>query len=481
VHSASSSGRAARPAVLPPLIVGCAAFMQAFDGNAVTVALPSMARSFGVPPLSLNLVITAYLVGATGLLPVCGWAAERYGARAMFMLAVALFGLSSIACGFAPGMGSLIAARLVQGGAGALLLPVGRIIVLESAAKEDFVRAMAWLTMPVMLGPVLGPPLGGLIVTLGSWRWLFLVNVPVALIGLALVCRFIPDSGMRRVRPLDWTGLALLSAALVAITYGIGLSSRPGADMSVVAGLAIGGLICGLVYLRHMRRHPHPLLRLDLFRVPTFAATNGGGLFLRMLTSATPFLLALLFQIGFGLSAVEAGGLMLAAALGSISGRPLLTYGLRRFGFRTLTIANAFAVAASIAACALLTPATQHWLILALLFVQGLLRSLQLVAYMTLSYADVEPADLGTASTLASLSQQVAMSVGIALAVIAVQAIQASRGGAPVDAATIAPAFLVLAAGSLLSLLWIVPLPTDAGARLARRPDIVEPLEDAAL
>lgn len=445
--------------------------MQAFDGSAVIVALPAIAKVFGVPALSLNLVITSYLIGATALLPVCGWAAERFGARTMFLVAVALFGASSLACGLATGLGWLIVARLVQGSAGALLLPVGRMIVLGSAPKADFVRAVGLLTMPVMLGPLLGPPLGGLIVTVASWRWLFLVNVPIALVGLVLVWRFVPDIAGRRVRPLDWRGLLLLSLALIATTYGIGLASRPTVAPLAIVAIIAGGIACGAGYAWHARRHPDPILDFGLLRIPTFGATNVGGLFQRMLVSAIPFLLVLLFQVGFGLTPLEAGGLIFASALGSASGRPLLERALRRWGFRRLLTINSCAIAATIGACALLTASTPHVVIMALLFVQGMLRSLQLISLMTLSYADTDPRDIGAGSTIASLSQQAALSLGIAVSVIAVQVSQ-SLGGAPtLDAATIAPVFVVLALLSLVTLLWIRRLPPEAGALLAQGRD----------
>jgi EmrB/QacA subfamily drug resistance transporter len=457
-----------RGALLPPLIVGCAGFMQAFDANAVIVALPAMAKGFATPPLALGIVITAYLVGAAAFLPLCGWAAERFGARRLFLAAIALFGLTSITCGVADTLPMLVLARFAQGCAGAMLLPVGRIIVLAHTPSGGMLRTMGLLTTPVMLGPLLGSPIGGLIVTFGSWRWLFFVNVPVALAGLLLVRAYVPDVGPRAARALDGRGMLLLSAALVGLTYGVSLAARP---VSVLPGLALiaAGLAASFGYAVHARRHPHPIVAGGLFAIRSFAASNLGGLFPRLLVSAVPFLLALLFQVGFGLSAVQAGGLVVASALGSLPSRWLVSALLRRWSFRTVLAVNAVAVAATVAVCAALTPATPHLLIMALLFVQGLLRSLQLVTLMALGYADIEPVDLPAASTIASLSQQIAMSLGIALAVPAVEMGRAFRGGVGLGPTAIAPAFLLLAALSLVSMFWFLRLPADAGDHFGRR------------
>ncbi|MBX3564175.1 MAG: MFS transporter [Sphingomonas sp.] len=454
--------------------------MQAFDTNAVTVALPAMARAFRVQPLALDMVISAYLIGAAGFLPLCNWAAERFGARVMFLLAIAMFGASSLMCGLAADLPGLILARVVQGGAGALLLPVGRIIVLSATPRQDFVRAMAVLTTPVMVGPLVGPPLGGAIVTLVSWRWLFLVNLPIALIGLVLVIRFLPAMPADRKKPLDWLGLALLSTALVAISYGLTLPMRGASPVAIVA-IPLIGLASGLFYLRHASRHPRPILDPAVLRIPTVAIATIGGIFQRMLTSAAPFLLALLFQLGLGLSPLAAGSLIFGSALGSVCARWPLGWMLRRWGFRRMLTANALAIAATLSASALFTPATPYALLFALLFVQGLLRSLQITAISTLVYADLAERDIGAASTLSSLVQQLALACGIALSAAAVQALLWWHGGTVLGADAIRPAFVLLAITSLLSLAWILRLPGDAGNVIADRHDVATRSPDRAI
>ena len=464
-----------RGSLLLPLIVGSAAFLQAFDGSAVIVALPAMATQFGVRPLALDLVITAYISGAAASLPLCSWAAERFGTRLLFMLAIIGFALGSLACGLAGRLDVLIAARFMQGAAGALLLPVGRIIVLRAVPKTDFVRAMAFLTTPLMLGPMLGPPVAGLIVTAIGWRWLFLLNLPLAVMGVLLVLRYVGETIPGRARKLDVPGLILVMVCLLAFNDGISLLSRPdppGWRIALILGAAV---VCGCAYVRHARSHPEPVIDLRILAFGTVAATNLGGLFTRMLTSAIPFLLALLFQIGFHLSALNTGSLIFAAAFGSLFGRFFLTRLVRRFGFRHVLLANGLMVASSTAICCLFSATTPFWLIFLLLFVQGALRALQLIGLGALGYADVEERHLAHASIISSLSQQVAMGIGIAIAALAVRLTELILHQPLLSSRTIAPAFVLLAAASLLALPWIALLPSTAGhqvsGRRAREPE----------
>jgi len=455
-------------AMLAPLIVGAAGFLQAFDANSVSVALPSMAKMLHSEPLALGSVITAYLVGAAAFLPLCGWLVERFGARRLFCTAIVMFLLTSLACGLSPDVQTLVLARFAQGCAGAMLLPVGRIIVLAQADKQDMLKAMGLMTTPIMLGPLLGPPLGGLIVTMASWRWLFFVNVPVALVGLALVICFIPEYPVGAQRRLDWRGAGLLSAALAGGTCGVGVIAHEGASFYAILIIAVG-MAGALGYYWHARRFPHPIVPGHLFAIPTFSVANIGGLFPRLLVSAIPFLLALLFQIDFGLSAAKAGELVMASALGSLPARWLLGGLTAHFSFRQILYANTLLVGLGVSACAALTKTTPDWVIMALLFALGLTRSLQLVGLMALNYADIDNADMPTASTVASVSQQVAMSLGIAIAVPAAELGQAMGRTGSLLPNPMAPAFLMLALLSLVSLFWIGRLHIHAASHLKQR------------
>lgn len=467
--AASASSTAGRASAIAPLIVGAAAFVQAFDSSAISVALPMMARAFGVPAISLGLVITAYLVGATAFLPLCGWAADRFGARRVFLTAVIGFGLASLACALATSLPWLILARAMEGCMGALLLPVGRVIVLRSVPRDQTVAAISLLTVPLMLGPLLGPLLGGLILTAGSWRYLFLCNVVLAICGTFAVRRYISDVPAAHPRPLDVTGFLLIGGALVGTTLGVGAMARGHANSYYGGGLIAAGIGCALLYWRHCLRVAHPVLDLRILRIMAVHISNVGGLFPRLLISATSFLFALLFQIGFGLTPAAAGGIIFANAAGAAMGRWGLTGLLARIGFRRLLIGNAWAIAITVAACAAFSQTTPIPLILCVLFLQGLLRSVQLIALVTLGYAGVAEKDMGSASTIASVSQQFALSLGITLSVLTLQITQGFAGEPRLTTDAIAPAFLVLAGVSLLSLFWFVRLAPDAGEELIRR------------
>lgn len=459
-----------RTMMMAPLIVGASAFVQAFDSSAIAVALPVMAKAFGVPAISLDLVITAYLVGATAFLPLCGWAADRFGARRVFLTAVIGFGLSSLACALATNLLWLIISRGVQGCMGALLLPVGRVIVLRSVPRDQTLSAISMLTLPLMLAPLLGPLLGGIILTAGSWRYLFLCNVLLSIAGTFAVYRYIHDVPGDVSRPLDVPGALMIGGSLVGITLGVGAVAR-GSDASLYAALLIGGgILSALLYWRHCHRVAHPVLDVTILRIRAVNVSNIGGLFPRLLISATSFLFALLFQIGFGLSPAATGGIIFANALGAVFGRSLLSPLLNRVSFRRLLTVNAVLVALAVGIAATFTTATPLPVLLALLFVQGLLRSIQLLALVTLGYADIAEKDMGSASTIASVSQQFALSLGIAASVLALHLSQTLLGTSRLTVDAIAPAFIVIAALSLLSLFWFLRLPPDAGESLVRRP-----------
>lgn len=450
----------------PATIVGCAAFVQAFDISSVAVALPDIAREFGGEPIAYNNVIIAYIVGATAILPLCGWAVDRFGPRRIFLMAVALFGISATVCGLATTIPMLLAARVIQGAAGAMLLPVGRVIVLGSVEEKGFVDAMAALTMPLMLGPVVGPPFAGALITLGSWRLLFLAMLPLSVAGFALVYRRIEAIPALHRHPLDVRGSLLLVGALAAVAIGIG--SLDGAFEERIRALALtgSGLLLFALYMLHERRHPRAVLSLAPMKRPLMRATNIGGIFPRMLTSSTPFLLAILFQQRFGMSAAEAGGLIFAMAIGSLAGRAIVPTILRRVGFRTMLLVNGTGMAAVLAACSLFEPGISVTVIIAVLFLLGLLRSNQLIALSALGYAGMPKAEFSAASTISSLSQQLAQGVGIAIAVLSVQLISMV---APADESAVAGAFVVLAFVSMLSLLWVVALARDSGDEMSGR------------
>ena len=460
---------AERTGPLLPMIIGAALFMQTLDSTVISNALPTMARSLREDPVTLNLAITAYLLSAAVFLPVSAWVADRFGARNVFRAAIVGFALSSLMCGLSQSLTELVIARMLQGVAGAMMLPVGRLLLLRSVPKSELVRAMSYLTMPALLGPILGPPIGGFIVTFWSWRWIFFINVPMGIIGVVLASLFIPDVREDVKEKLDVRGFILTGCGLAGLVYGFDNLGRDVLPFSVVAAMLAGGAICAALYVPHARRTPHAILDLSLLKIRTFAASTLGGLFSRLVIGASPFLLALLLQLGFGLSAFQAGLLTFAGAVGALLMKTTAGPIIRFFGFRRVLIGNALAVAAISGCYALFRATTPHWILIATLLVGGFFRSLQFTALNAMGYADVPTPLMSRASSLASMFQQLAQSLGVGLAALLIHYTLAWRHSAVLDAADITPAFAVVAALSLVALIFFIPLPADAGAEVSGR------------
>jgi EmrB/QacA subfamily drug resistance transporter len=454
---------------LIPMIIGCALFMQTLDSTVISNALPTMARALHEDAVTLNLAITSYLLAAAVFLPISGWVADRFGAKRIFSIAIALFALSSLFCGLAQSLPELVLARMVQGMAGAMMTPVGRLVLLRSVPKSDLVRAMSWLTMPAMLGPVLGPPIGGFITTFMSWRWIFFINIPIGILGVALVTVFIRDIREAHTPPLDVRGFILTGFGLAGIVYGFENLGRGMLPFTVVAGLLVGGAICLLLYARHAKRTPHAILDLGLLRIPTFLASTVGGFFMRMGIGATPFLLALLLQMGFGMSAFAAGMMTFAGGAGALlmktTARPILA----RFGFKRVLIVNGLITGVSFMSYYLFRSDTAHAVVITALLVGGFFRSLQFTALNTLAFADVDQSQMSRASSLSSMGQQLAQSVGIGLAALVLGLVRDMHRDASgvLRAADVSPVFVVIGVISLTGLFFFIALPSNAGAEVS--------------
>ncbi len=333
------------------LLVAGAFFMENLDGTIIATAAPRMARSFGVPSVELNVVITAYLLALGVFIPVSGWIADRFGARLVFSGAIALFTVSSGLCALSANLGELTVARVLQGMGGAMMVPVGRLVVLRAARKADIIRVIAYLTWPALVAPVVAPALGGALVTYASWRWIFVLNLPLGLIALYIAVRIVPDLRPDRAERLDWLGFALTGAGLGAFVYGLELVTDGNVSWAS-AGAAVGvGAMLIWWAVGHLRRSAHPLLDLRVLRVPTFRASSLGGSLFRMAISAAPFLLALMFQNGFGWSPLRSGMLVIGVFVGNIAIKPFTTPILHRFGFRTVLMTAAAAAGLTLAVC----------------------------------------------------------------------------------------------------------------------------------
>ncbi|HEV2363002.1 MAG TPA: MDR family MFS transporter [Caulobacteraceae bacterium] len=455
---------------LAPAIIGSALLMQTLDATVLANALPTMAHTLHVDPIRLNAAITMYLLSSAIFLPISGWAADRFGAKRIFLFAIAGFALACAACGFAKNINELLAARFAQGAAGAMMGPVGRLVLLRSTPKHDLVRAMSVLTMPALLGPVIGPPIGGAIVTYGSWRWIFFLNLPIAALGLVLVARFIPDVREQETTPLDWTGLVLTGVGMAGVVYGFDNLGRNAFPPWAVALMLGGGAALLAAYVLHARRTPHAILDLDLFRIPTFSASVVGGAFMRMGMGATPFILALLLQLAFGLTAFEAGMMTFASAAAALVMKTCAPPILAFFGFKRTLSVNAVIVAISFAGYALFRPTTPHWLIYAVLLFGGFFRSLQFTSLNGLAFADVDNAQMSRASTMSTMGQQLSQSIGIGLAATLLHFSLMHAHARHLTAQVIAPTYYAVAAVAFVSFFFFLPLPADAGAGLHGRP-----------
>ena len=403
------------------LLVAGAFFMENLDGTVVVTALPQMAASFGVHPIDLNIGVSSYVLTLAILIPASGWISDRFGARPVFAVAIAIFTIASILCGFCQSLIAFTLARILQGAGGALMVPVGRLAVLRTTKKQDLMRAIATITWPGLAAPILGPPLGGFITTYASWRWIFFLNAPLGLLALALALRIIPGDRQDTAKPFDWTGFVLTGAACFALMYGLDLVGREGASWPA-AGLSIGvAIAAGAIAVLHAKRHAHPLVDFRALQVHSYAVTIWGGSLFRIAIASIPFLLPLLFQVGFGLSAFASGLLVLAVFAGNLLIKPFTRPILRRFNFRSVLIVNGLLNAAAIFAFALLTPATPLPFVVGLLFISGVTRSMQFTALGTLAFADIPEDRMSGANTLLNIAQQMAMGMGIALGAVALR------------------------------------------------------------
>jgi EmrB/QacA subfamily drug resistance transporter len=456
------------------MIVGSAIIMQQIDSTVITTALPQMAISLHTDPVRLSVAVTAYLLSLAVFVPVSGWAADRFGGRTIFRLAIALFTLGSILCGLSGNVIELTAARVLQGLGGAMMVPVGRLVLFRSVEKAALIGTMAYLQVPAQLGPVLGPPIGGFIATYFSWRWIFLVNVPLGILGIVLVTLFFDNPKEETRRPLDWIGFVLSGAALFCLMYGVEAIGRGRGDLGEVIVLLIVGVGLGTLALRHLWRTEHPLLDLSVFRIATFQVSISGGSLFRAGAGTLVFLLPLLLQVVFGMSAAASGSITFATAVGSMSMKLTARPILRRFGFRNVIVVNSVISAASIAMCAFFTAATPVFLIFALLLVAGFFQSLQFTATQAMTYADVQQAQMSTATSIASMSQQLSRGFGISFVAVLLNLSLAWRGASALGTPDFTVAFFGAATLALLSLVFCLILRHDAAAEVSgHRPKIV--------
>jgi EmrB/QacA subfamily drug resistance transporter len=461
-----------------PLIVAVALFMENMDSTVIATSLPAIAADIGTNPLALKLAITSYLLSLAIFIPASGWTADRFGARTVFRAAIAVFVLGSIGCALSNSLTDFVVARIVQGMGGAMMTPVGRMVLVRSISRRELVGAMAWVTTPALIGPVLGPPVGGFITTYATWHWIFIINVPIGILGIILATRYIEDLRAEHHERFDIVGMGLAGLGIAGVAFGFSVLGLNFLPWTVVAALVVGGACFIAAYLVHARHTANPALDLTLLRIPTFFASVAGGFIFRLGLGALPFLLPLMLQVGFGMTPFQSGMVTFATALGAMGMKWATTTILRRFGFRTILVVNAVISSAFLGVCAGFTQTTPVAIMVLLLLVGGFFRSLQFTSINTIAYADVEPHRVSRATALVSVAQQLAVSTGVAVGALAVELTVHFKGNAPLQASDFPPAFVTVAAISVLSVFIFLRLSPDAGAEMANRtPAPTEPTD----
>jgi EmrB/QacA subfamily drug resistance transporter len=456
------------PFPIVPLVVATALFMENTDSTILATALPTIAHDLGLDPLSLKLAVTSYLVSLAVFIPVSGWVADRVGSCTTFRLALTVFMVASVGCAFSNSLGQFVFWRAVQGMGGAMMVPVGRMVVIRAVPKSELVQALSFIAMPALVGPMLGPPLGGLIVTYADWRWIFFVNIPIGIMGVVLATLFIPEI-REETPPLDTKGFLLLASGLGGLILGTAMMGRRIAPPEVAAACIATGAISLPLYARHAFSVPRPLLDLRLLRLRTFETGIAGGVFFRFGVGASAFLLPLMLQLAFGLDALHSGLITFAGAAGALAVKPLARGILHRFGFRRLLIVNGVLASLVLLASALFTASTPHLIIILVLMCGGFLRSLQFTSLSAITYAEIEPRQVGSATGMASVGQQVSVSFGVAVGAMAVEVSEWARGHTVPQTADFSAAFVVVGLMSMASALLMFRLPAGAGDEISGR------------
>jgi EmrB/QacA subfamily drug resistance transporter len=450
-----------------PLIVATALFMENMDATVIATSLPAIAADIGTSPLTLKLAITSYLLSLAIFIPASGWIADRFGARIVFCLAIAVFMLGSIGCALSSSIEHFTIARFVQGIGGAMMTPVARIVLLRTIDKRELVAAMTWVTMPSLIGPMIGPPLGGFITTYFTWHWIFIINIPIGLCGIALAARYIPEFHSDTREPFDLAGMVLAGIGVGGLAFGLSVAGIGIMPWYVVVALVAVGSVSMTLYLRHARHVAAPALDFSLLRIPTLFASVVGGFVFRLGIGAMPFLLPLLLQLGFGLSPFASGLVTFCSVIGAIAIKVPAVWLIGRFGFRNIMVWASGISSLFLASYALFLPPMSLVVIGTVLAIGGFFRSLMFSSINTIAYADVDKKDITRATTLANVCQQVALASGVAIGAGAVEATLGFRQTTEIAAHDFGPAFIALGAISLISTWIFWRMPADAGHEMA--------------
>lgn len=418
------------------LVVAIAFFMQFLDTTAVNTAIPVMADAFGTDVVHLSTGITSYLMALAIFIPVSGWIADRYGTRKVFCAAIAFFILSSTLCGTSRNLLQFVVYRIMQGMAGAMMSPVGRLAVLKVTPKEDLPTAMNYITIPALVAPIVGPLVGGYLTTFWSWRWIFYLNVPISIACILLAWHYIPEEEPRTgkaavKKPFDWVGFVLSGLALSGFMYGVELFSKSNVSYLVSVSTVAVSLLILWLNVWYSKRTPSPLIDYSVMKVRTYSITIWVGSVSRIVIGAFPYLVPLMFQEGFGLSPFQSGLLFLSTMVGNLSMKSATVWIIRHFKFRSILLVNGFLVALFTFFTALLLPDTPVWIIVVTLFCSGLVRSMQFSSLTTLAFADIADRKMTSANTLYSTIQQMSTGMGIAVGAVALRFANMIHSGVP--------------------------------------------------
>ena len=441
------------------LLAAGALFLEILDGTILTTAVPAIARDFGIDAVDVSIALVGYLAAAAAGIPAAGWLADRFGVRTVLLLALAIFTSASLVCALAPGLTVLTGARVIQGLGGALLVPVGRLAVIRGAEPQDLLDAIAFLTWPALVAPVIAPLLGGLLADTIGWRWIFLLNVPLGILAIIAGLFILPKNTAVSVKRFDLPGFLGAMAVMVALTVAAELISRGSSAELIIAACLVfsAAIVCGFV--GRGLRVPGRLFDLSILRIPSFRVGNSSGSIYRLVITAAPFMFTLLFQVSFGWSATMAGAMVVALFVGNVGIKPFTTPIIKRWGFRTVLIFSNTAGGLVLASFLFVRAETPLVLIALLLFVSGALRSLGFSAYNTLQFVDISPEQTSNANVLSATLHQLGMSLGIAVAVIAMTLAPTANWSFPLAAAL----FLIPLSGA-------VALPRDGGSRAFATP-----------
>ncbi len=446
---------------LTPLILAVALFMENMDSTVIATSLAAIASDIGTEPIALKLALTTYMVALAIFIPVSSWMADKYGAKTVFRWAIVVFIVGSVACALSNSLLTFVLSRFLQGMGGAMMTPVARLVLVRVTPRNQLVDAMAWLSIPGLIGPILGPPIGGFITTFASWHWIFLINVPIGLLGVLAVNKYLPEWQRNEPRKLDFTGFLLAGICFAGLVFGISVLTLPALPATFGHGSMLLGVVAAVAYWFHFKRTEHPILDLRLFRQPLFRLTMIGGTVFRLGTGAMPFLFPLMLQLAFGLSPFETGMVTFASAVGAFAMKFVAERIIARIGFRAALIASCAITAAGVLAMGIYSPGTPSPIMMSFLVVTGFFQSLFWTTTNAFIFADVADKDAGQANVIGQVSVQLSLAFGVALGGGALEGFRLLHGGEPL-LADFHWAFWVMAAITLASALIFLRLPRFA-------------------